>query len=48
MKRLLLLISILTLVLLPIGCVDTEGMIMNEIEDTIEELTATYTIKRPG
>jgi hypothetical protein len=45
MKRLLLLISILTLVLLPIGCVDTEGMIMNEIEDTIEELTATYTIK---
>ena len=45
MKRLLLLISILTLVLLPIGCVNTEGMIRNTIEDALEDLASTYTIK---
>jgi hypothetical protein len=45
MKRLLLLISILTLVLLPIGCVNTEGMIRTTIENELEELTSTYTIK---
>lgn len=45
MKKLLLLVAILAPVMLPVGCVDVEGMIKNAIEGMAEDLTATYTIK---
>lgn len=48
MKRLLLLISILALVLLPIGCMDIEGMIRDTIEDALEGLKSTYTLEVGG
>ncbi len=45
MKRLILAISVLALVLLPMGCdVDIEGMIRNVVEEMLEDLAATYTI----
>jgi len=48
MKRLLLLISILALVLVPIGCIDIEGTIGDTIEDTLEGVRADYTIEVGG
>ena len=48
MKRLLLLISILALVLVPIGCADIGSMIEDTIEDALEGLRADYTIKVGG
>jgi hypothetical protein len=48
MKRLLLLISILTLVLLPIGCMDIGGMVEDTIEDALTGLRADYTIEVGG
>ena len=52
MKRLLLLVSILALVMLPIGCIDIMGMIKGVTGVTIGELlktlTSTYTIKVDG
>lgn len=45
MKRLLLLISILALVLLPLGCMDVQSMIKDAIENMIAEATSTYTVK---
>lgn len=48
MKRLLLLISILALVMLPIGCGDIGSMIEDTIEEALEGLRADYTIKVGG
>ena len=48
MKRLLLLIPILTLVLLPIGCVDIDRIIEQRADDMLQEYTTTYTIKVGG
>jgi hypothetical protein len=52
MKRLLLFISILALVLLPIGCTDIMDMIKGvtgvTIEEVLKTLTSTYTIKVDG
>jgi len=48
MKKLLLLISILALVLVPIGCTDIGSMIEDTIEDALEGLRADYTIKVGG
>lgn len=49
MKRLILAISILALVLLPMGCgIDVEGMIRSTVEGMLEDLTTTYTIKVSG
>jgi hypothetical protein len=48
MKRLLLAISVVALVLLPMGCVDVESMTRDAIEGMLEELTVTYTIKVSG
>jgi hypothetical protein len=45
MKRLLLLISIIALVLLPIGCMDVQSMIQDTIEEALEGLRADYTIE---
>jgi len=48
MKRLLLLISILALVLLPIGCMDIESMVKDTIEEALAGLRADYTIDVGG
>jgi len=48
MKKLLLIISILALVLLPIGCANVEEMIKNAIEQALAELRADYTIEVGG
>ena len=48
MKRLLLLISILALVLLPIGCADIGSMVEDTIEDALAGLKADYTINVGG
>ena len=48
MKRLLLLISILALVLVPIGCADIGSMVEDTIEDALEGLRADYTIEVGG
>ena len=48
MKRLLLLISILALVLVPIGCADIGSMIEDTIEDALAGLRADYTIDVGG
>ncbi len=48
MKRILLLISILTLVLVPIGCTDIGSMIEDTIEDALEGLRTDYTIEVGG
>jgi len=48
MKRLLLLISILALVLLPIGCMDIESMVEDTIEEALAGLRADYTIDVGG
>ena len=48
MKRLLLLISILALVLLPMGCVDVEGITQGVIDNITQQATGTYTIKVGG
>jgi len=48
MKRLLLLISILALVLLPIGCGDIASMVEDTIEEALEGLRADYTIELGG
>jgi len=48
MKRLLLLISILALVLLPIGCADIGSMVEDTIEDALAGLRADYTINVGG
>ena len=48
MKRLLLIISILALVVLPIGCMDVESMIEDQITEALEGLSSTYTIKVGG
>jgi len=45
MKRHLLLISILALVLLPMGCVDTQGILQGVADNIIQQATGTYTIK---
>jgi len=44
MKKLLLIISIIALVLLPIGC-NVQSMIKSTIEDALEGLRADYTIE---
>ena len=48
MKRLLLIISILALVLLPMGCVDVEGITQGVIDSITQQATGTYTIKVAG
>jgi len=48
MKRLLLLIPIIALVLLPIGCMDVESMLEDQITEALEGLSSTYTIKVGG
>jgi hypothetical protein len=49
MKRLLLLISIIALLLLPIGCgIDVESMIKDNIEEALEGLSTDYTIEVGG
>jgi len=48
MKRHLLLISILALVLLPVGCVDVEGITQGVIDNITQQATGTYTIKVSG
>ncbi|MHC1578283.1 MAG: hypothetical protein ACXQTH_00870 [Dehalococcoidia bacterium] len=48
MKRLLLLISILALVMLPIGCADIGSMIEDTIEEALAGLRADYTIEVGG
>lgn len=52
MKRLILAISVLALLLFPVGCTDIEGMVEGIVKDTIEsmleDLTATYTIRVSG
>jgi hypothetical protein len=48
MKRLLLLISILMLVLLPMGCGNIDSIINSRVNDMIEKATGTYTIKIGG
>ena len=48
MKRILLLISILALVLVPIGCADIGSMVEDTIEDALEGLRADYTIEVGG
>ena len=48
MKRFLVAASVIALVLLPVGCVDVEGMTRDAIEGMLEELTVTYTIKVSG
>lgn len=47
MKRLLLIISILSLVLLPIGC-SAQNMMKDTIESMLAGLTVTYTIEVGG
>ena len=47
MKKLLLVISILALVLLPIGCSD-QNMLKDTIESVLAGLTVTYTIEVGG
>ncbi len=44
-KRLLLVISVLSLVLLQVSCINVEGMIKTWVEDALETHTATYTIR---
>jgi hypothetical protein len=48
MKRLLLLVSLLALVLLPIGCADMGSMIQDTIEEALAGLRADYTIEVSG
>jgi hypothetical protein len=48
MKRFLLFISILALVMLPIGCVDVEGITQGVIDNITRQATGTYTIKVGG
>lgn len=48
MKRLLLIIPIIALVLLPIGCMDVESMLEDQITEALEGLSSTYTIKVGG
>jgi hypothetical protein len=48
MKKLLLLIPILALFLLPIGCMDVESMLEDQITEALEGLSSTYTIKVGG
>ena len=48
MKRLLVLIPIIALVLLPIGCMDVESMLEDQITEALEGLSSTYTIKVGG
>ena len=48
MKNLLLLISILALLLLPIGCVDTEQIAQDWVDRMTLHTTGTYTIKVGG
>ena len=48
MKRLLLLISILALLLLPMGCGGIEGIINSRADAMLQEYTGTYTIKVGG
>ena len=46
MKRLLLIISILALVLVPIGCnVNVQGMIQSAVENALAGVRANYTIE---
>ncbi len=46
MKKLLLVVSVVALVLLPMGCdLDIEGMIRDVVEGMIGDLTTTFTIK---
>ena len=48
MKRLLLLISIVALLLLPMGCVDAEAIEQDVIDNMIQQATGNYTIKVGG
>ena len=48
MKRLLLLIAILALLLLPMGCVDTQQITQDMIDKITLHATGTYTIKVDG
>jgi hypothetical protein len=48
MKSLLLLVAILTLLLLLVGCVDTQQMTQDVIDKITQHTTGTYTIKVGG
>lgn len=48
MKRLLVLVSVLALVLLPVGCMDIEGVIRGMVRDLVEDLASTYTLRVSG
>ena len=48
MKRLLLLISILALILLPMGCVDAEAIEQDVVDNIHQQATGNYTIKVGG
>ena len=48
MKRLLLLIAILALLLLPMGCADTQQITQDMIDKITQHTTGTYTIKVGG
>jgi hypothetical protein len=48
MKRLLLLMAILAVLLLPMGCVDTEQITQDAIDKITQHTTGTYTIKVGG
>lgn len=48
MKRLLLLMAILAVLLLPMGCVDTQQTTQDVIDKITQHTTGTYTIKVGG
>jgi len=49
MRRILLLVPIVALAVLPLGCIpDVEGLIQGRIEDALEDVTATFTIRVKG
>jgi len=48
-RRLLLLVPLIAMVVLPMSCMpDVEGLIRGRIEDALEGLTSTFTIKVDG
>ncbi len=46
MRKLLLAVSVVALMLLPMGCdVDIEGMVRDVVDEILDDMTTTYTIK---
>ncbi len=46
MRKLLLAVLVVALMILPMGCdLDVEGMIRDVVEEMLEDMTTTYTIK---